>query len=77
MEAEDKAVTVEDGFYWARRKDSGKLTIFEVSDFGGTAIWIPGNDCPHDPEEIAPDWDILDRIEPPKEKPSAPDDAKG
>lgn len=59
---------IENGFYWARRKESGKLTIFEVSDFGGTAIWIPGNGTPHDLEEIVDTWDILARITLPNEK---------
>ena len=67
------------GFYWARRRDGGALTVIEVTTSlagAGGADWIQmiGNLNVMDPEEATEYFEILERIKTPDEH-AAEDDA--
>lgn len=54
------------GFYWARRKDDGSLTVVElVTRQGSPYFQLLGNLNIPDESEIGEWFDILDRIQEP------------
>lgn len=53
------------GFYWARRKDDGELTVIEVWQDGETLHLLGNLNCP-DLVEAAEYFDILSRIPEPQ-----------
>ncbi len=55
----------EPGFYWARRKDGGELTVIEfhaMASGGNPFIMLIGNLMCPDEEELAEWFDIICRI---------------
>lgn len=60
----------EEGFYLARRKDDGTLTVIELR-LSHRTLWIMpiGTDYVPDPDEALATFDFIGRIQEPEETP--------